>query len=585
MLLRSGKRKKDSNSNSNNSKNNRVGFNHDLNTYRLTSDFLYSSASDVSLENMSNSEFEDGAWGYQHPSTSSANTVHSGFTAPSNTPLSYVENCEDYLREQENMVRNIIGIPPRTSVAPPSSNNVVHPVTTAAATLTTQPNLSTATTLNYNAPLFVPPRNTSSSKPMERLSVFSNFSQPQTRADESSTDLLLKALLTKLDAGFTNIQLSLRTPQSTSIPRFDTSTNTFISESNAQRQDDSMSRLEKMVSSLGAQVQSLTNQMSVLTTTEQSESSTRQPHQTSHRRLPNQPSPSSVRTQRPPPTTYTYFGDSHRILPPLPHQWKVWYDGNNNNFPIEFFFDQLEILRCSSGLEYFHVIAGLPHLLGGEPARWFVRYSRENPGVEWDKLKTDMIKQFRGTDSEESLWCSIANRKQGERETFDCFYSALQNVQDRISMRFTDAQMMGILRNNVKYSIQKCLVSFSTHSLIEFVNKCRQIDKLLHPQLYFTGSTSRKVSELQKSDMDSDEPSFDVEAFASQRSNSSENPKCWNCEQYGHRFKDCEEPRRMFCYLCGYLNVTCNKCPSCSLKPNFRQRASHHVPPSAPPKE
>ena len=39
--------------------------------------------------------------------------------------------------------------------------------------------------------------------------------------------------------------------------------------------------------------------------------------------------------------------------------------------------------------------------------------------------------------------------------------------------------------------------------------------------------------------------------------------KCWNCEIVGHRFQECNELRKMFCYKCGTPNVTFPKCIKC----------------------
>lgn len=534
------------------------------------------------MPNTSTSNPDDASWEKNTPRTVPEST-HAGISPPNNTPLNVHES--NYLQEEEERVRYILGLPPRQR--PPVSQGYFQmpPVTAPPLNLnrTTFPNhmrhslpntaQSTTTTLNHNAPLFVPPVHPRGNTG-ERLAVFSNLSSSQ---PESSTDILLKTLLTKLDG------LNLRP--------------TISGAMHAPVQNDSISRLEQVVSSLGSQVQSLTQRLGAMSSSDYPENGNDPPfnsehhHRSRHHRHESRTSPPPTHSQpRPgqqhspsPPRSrannHSHHGDTYRIMP---HKWKVWYNGNNNKFPIEFFFDQLEILRVSSGLEYGHVISGLPHLLSDEPARWFVRYSKQNPGVQWNQLKKDMIEQFRGIDSEESLWCSIANKKQQPHETFDFFYSSLQNLQDRISISFTDAQMIGILSNNVRYDIQKCLVSYSTPSLTEFVNKCRQVDKLLHPHLYVVGAAnSRKVSELQP-EFDSEEQSFGVEAFVPKRGNSSDVVKCWNCERNGHRFKDCEEPRRMFCYLCGYPNVTCTKCPACSQKPNFRQpaSASHHVPPS-----
>lgn len=226
------------------------------------------------------------------------------------------------------------------------------------------------------------------------------------------------------------------------------------------------------------------------------------------------------------------------------------------------------------------VITSFPQFLGGDASKWFYRYRRMYRNLNWQQLKVDMITHFRGTDTEESLWCKIANRRQGDRETFDKFYNSLLDLQDRISRRFSDDEMIGILRQNVKFDIKKCLVAYNTTNLTEFVNKCRLTDKLLHPQLYYEHAPySRKVAEIE-SDVCVEEPSLEVEAFSTKRPqnlNALANLKCWNCDNFGHGYQTCEEPRKMFCYWCGHKNSTCKTCPNCNS--NFRPVGKPQDPP------
>lgn len=41
-------------------------------------------------------------------------------------------------------------------------------------------------------------------------------------------------------------------------------------------------------------------------------------------------------------------------------------------------------------------------------------------------------------------------------------------------------------------------------------------------------------------------------------------PDCWNCRKSGHRHRECQEPRRLFCYRCGLSGVTTARCNLCN---------------------
>lgn len=270
----------------------------------------------------------------------------------------------------------------------------------------------------------------------------------------------------------------------------------------------------------------------------------------------------------------------------LPHKWRVKYTGDNNVMSVEFFLDQLTVLKESSvGTTWEEVLAVFPQFLEGDAARWFIRFRKKifanNQQITWAILKKEMLIQFRGAESEVSLWCKLVNRKQGERESFDKFLNAILDLHDRIPVPFSDIQIIGILKNNVKLDIQRCLVTYSTTNLTDFVNKCRETEFLFHH------NNLRKVSELE---VENNDTAGEIEAFVKRtntKSSSTVNIKCWNCDFVGHDWKVCEKPLTIFCYWCGLKDYKCRDCPKCnSSSQNFRQIGRNHdPPPSAPPME
>lgn len=41
-------------------------------------------------------------------------------------------------------------------------------------------------------------------------------------------------------------------------------------------------------------------------------------------------------------------------------------------------------------------------------------------------------------------------------------------------------------------------------------------------------------------------------------------PACFNCNKPGHRHRECPDPRRLFCYRCGYSGTSTARCPFCN---------------------
>lgn len=91
--------------------------------------------------------------------------------------------------------------------------------------------------------------------------------------------------------------------------------------------------------------------------------------------------------------------------------------------------------------------------------------------------------------------------------------------------------------------------------------------QLLEPDLAYrkpTGNLFPSVSVV-STDMPSSSQAIDfnldqISAVSIQNPNTM---SCWNCKGTGHRFRQCGQPRRFFCFKCGHDNVTVSKCPKC----------------------
>lgn len=405
---------------------------------------------------------------------------------------------------------------------------------------------------------------------------------------ENSTDALLKTLIYRMDLGFRSLSSSLRnpshnvSPNQENLPNVPVNTASNIcSEPNAssdpsniirtqvprQNINDSIARLENLVVSLSSKVKDLTEQVSTISISSQVEGthSNRTSERTTENMSDSSPSSRPYRT--------------------WPHKWKIKYDGNNHKLTVEFFFNQLCSLKELNDVTWEDVIHNFPNFVEGEAGKWFTRYHKKQKVIYWNKLVADMTKEFRGAESDESLLCKLMNRKQEDRETFAMYYRSILDMQDRIGENNTlsDIQMIGVLKNNVKFETKKMLATVSCTSLVDFINLCKNLDETLYPHLHKSNfSNNRRISEVDASPFTNENKDCNVEAISNRRTvpPSSLNLKCWNCENIGHSWQMCEEPRTIFCYWCGHKNSTCKTCPRCSQ--NFRPTGTNQE--SPPPK-
>lgn len=528
-------------------------------------DYLNSSASLYSFH----MDDPDGAYGLINSS------LEVPFSRPnSDNDLSSIwTNANSNRMTFENHIRNIVGVPlhtdsrrslPPNLSAPPVTSNVVF--TAPPTVLTTSVASTHSHDTSYANAAYPPP-----GFPM------------MIPVAPSTTDVLLRTLIHKLDVGFSSLNKTITSrlaPSAGSVPQPPTIPTTTMSyepptvfvpqmDSNQQPSNippvDHVTRLESLVCSLTSQVKALSVKVDNLSTHGRSQSPPVAPP------FPNSQERSQV--QRSPVPLYKTW----------PDKWRVKYDGDNQRLSIEFFFDQLTSLRELNDVMWNHVIIAFPLFLEGEPLKWFFRYRKQEEEIHWPKLKHDMIAQFRGTESEDGILFKITNRKQGEYETFDQFYNAILDLKDRLTNEnMTDERIMGILNNNAKFEIKAIMVSSGKTSLSDFVNKCRAIDRLYHPRLYKEPPTnSKRVSEIASLPKPAPVPPHHVEAFSGRshvNPQSTANMKCWNCNNIGHSWQICEEPRQLFCYWCGYKNATCKNCPRCMT--NFH--SGHNIDPTPP---
>lgn len=469
----------------------------------------------------------------------------------------------NYTLEQ---VRNIIGCPTNLATGITTSSTTVSTTATGTSSAYTTSPSQPVTNLTYSLPASIPNPPIISG----RLSGLPTL--------ESTTDTLLKTLIYKIDVGFRGLNESIRNPMSnvpsssaesvnaTAGPSQVVNTNQMSSNmtpleirtpnSNFENPPDSISRLENIVGNLASQIKDLNDKFCSLSTN--SVNSQSRPNNFSSQSNSNFQGSNS-------------FGCSYKTWP---HKWRVKYDGDNQKLAVEFFFDQLASLRELNDVMWDHVITAFPVFLEGEALKWFFRYRKTEKEIRWIKLRTDMIAHFRGTDSEESILCKIASRKQEDRETFNKYYNSLLDLKDRLSSNesLSDVQMIGILKKNVKFESRKILSSVLTKSLKEFVTICQNLDEMLNPHLYREyPNYKKKVSEVEAPSLDIPENVYNIEAITNRRMNTNQNlanVKCWNCDNLGHGWQLCEEPRNIFCYWCGFKKVTCKTCPRCNQ--NFR---------------
>lgn len=85
--------------------------------------------------------------------------------------------------------------------------------------------------------------------------------------------------------------------------------------------------------------------------------------------------------------------------------------------------------------------AHFEHFLEGKALRWYYRYRTRNPLADWQVLRDAFYRNFNKVESDEEIMVSLANRKQGDRESFDDFCDAMLDLRSKLKLDFSDIQI------------------------------------------------------------------------------------------------------------------------------------------------
>lgn len=227
-------------------------------------------------------------------------------------------------------------------------------------------------------------------------------------------------------------------------------------------------------------------------------------------------------------------------------------------------------------------------LLEGPASDWFFTFVDELD--TWQQFETSITYRFGNPNMDQGIRSKIHERKQLRGETFIAFVSEIEKLNRLLSRPLSKRRKFEVVWDNMHQHYRTKISLVEVQDLQHLIQLNHRIDAA-NPQLQQTGEMPirRPVHQIEAeySDYESDQ-SATINAIDSrnnrnfrqktqrvtprdqqpttprQTAQEAHQLNCWNCQEQGHGWRQCQKPKVVFCYGCGFLGRTIRSCERCS---------------------
>lgn len=298
--------------------------------------------------------------------------------------------------------------------------------------------------------------------------------------------------------------------------------------------------------------------------------------------------------------------------------WKLSFSGEPKSMSIEDFLFKLKRVAVREGVSDASLLRHIHLILEGPASDWFFTY--EDEFLIWDDFEQEIRARFGNPNQDQGLRQKINDRKQQRGETFAAFVTDIERLNKMLSKPLSERRKFEVIWDNMRsyYHTRLATINVTNLGQLKALNGgIDAADSRLQQQ-----SDLRNQRHVHNVECELEEQSDDsvemVEAIgtrpegrgykpqtgrsnyaeqnrSNQRNNNQQQQQhhhqpveqpsrsnavqqveqqirvdsaisqtnCWNCHRTGHNWRDCQEPRAIFCYGCGMLGRTIRSCPKC----------------------
>lgn len=275
--------------------------------------------------------------------------------------------------------------------------------------------------------------------------------------------------------------------------------------------------------------------------------------------------------------------------------WKLSFSGDNRTVSVENFLYKLKKIAAREGVSQQGLLRDIHLVLDGQASDWFFTYVDEFE--DWEDFEEKIRFRFGNPNQDQGIRQKIHDRKQLRGESFSAFVSEIERLNKMLSRPLSKRRKFEVVWDNMRPHYRSKISIVRVRDLEHLIQLNHRIDAAdssfqIHNEFRNTEQRNqRNVHQIEcaSSQDECDEPEgVDVvdarmdhrgqmsrrrvqPTFAQntsktnqQQTSESTGNACWNCRKTGHNWRDCKEPRAIFCYGCGELGRTIRSCQRCA---------------------
>lgn len=266
-------------------------------------------------------------------------------------------------------------------------------------------------------------------------------------------------------------------------------------------------------------------------------------------------------------------------------KWPVKFSGESRGASVEEFLKRVETLANNNRTTEAELLGQISFLLKSDSIaeEWYYTYSSRF--TSWKIFKYMLKLRFGLPNTDKVTDRQIRDRKQLPHETFIAFVSDVERLCQKLTKPMDETQKLNIILDNMRdaYRPHLAFINMEQITLDALTSLCFDLDKAYY-QNYTQNRRAYNVLNVDESNENNEyleyseeeineirslrnrsrprQPEIKNEREGEKEQDEQNNILCWNCRRFGHFWRDCVKQKKIFCHVCGQINVVINTCPN-----------------------